>query len=178
MGGRMDAKCIARAGLMVALLAASAQVMLPFGPVPFTLQTFVLAMIPAVLDRRTAVLAVVAYVLLGAVGLPVFSGFMGGFGALVGPTGGFLWGFILGMVAAGVLDRALPPRIPAYPRTLASAAVLLLVSYVCGTVQLMAFLSIDLWGALTIAVAPFIVPDAVKLVCGARVGVSVARVLS
>lgn len=50
----MDAKRIARAGLMVALLAASAQVMLPFGPVPFTLQTFVLAMIPAVLDRRTA----------------------------------------------------------------------------------------------------------------------------
>ena len=96
---------------------------------PSPCETFVLAMIPAVLDRRTAVLTVVAYVLLGAVGLPVFSGFMGGFGALAGPTGGFLWGFILGMVAAGVLDRALPARIPAYPRALASAAVLLLVSY-------------------------------------------------
>ena len=173
----MDAKRIARAGLMVALLAASAQVMLPFGPVPFTLQTFVLAMIPAVLDRRTAVLTVVAYVLLGAVGLPVSPVSVGACGALAGPRvascGDLSWHG--GSRRSG---QALPARIPAYPRALASAAVLLLVSYVCGTVQLMAFLSIDLWGALAIAVAPFIIPDAVKLVCGARVGVSVARVLS
>lgn len=71
----MDAKCVARAGVMVALLAVSAQVMVPIGPVPFTLQTLVLAMVPAVLDPATSVLTVLAYVLLGAIGLPVFSGF-------------------------------------------------------------------------------------------------------
>ena len=69
----MDAKQVARAGVMVALLAVSAQVMVPIGPVPFTLQTFVLAMLVAVLDRGTAMFAVIAYILLGALGLPVFS---------------------------------------------------------------------------------------------------------
>ncbi len=86
---------------MTALLAVSAQVMLPLGPVPFTLQTLVIAMVPAVLDTATSVFTVLAYVVLGAVGLPVFAGFNGGIGALAGPTGGFLWGFVLGCALAG-----------------------------------------------------------------------------
>ena len=73
-GPGMEAKRVARAGVMTALLAVSAQVMLPFGPVPFTLQTLVLAMVPAVLDPATSVFTVLAYVVLGAVGLPVFRG--------------------------------------------------------------------------------------------------------
>lgn len=85
----MEAKRVARAGVMAALLAVSAQVMVPIGPVPFTLQTLVLAMVPAVLDPATSVFTVLAYVMLGAVGLPIFAGFNGGIGALAGPTGGF-----------------------------------------------------------------------------------------
>ena len=83
----MEAKRVARAGVMTALLAVSAQVMLPFGPVPFTLQTLVLAMVPAVLDPATSVFTVLAYVVLGAVGLPVFAGFNGGIGALAFASG-------------------------------------------------------------------------------------------
>ncbi len=174
----MDAKRVARAGVMVALLAVSAQVMMPIGPVPFTLQTMVLAMIPAVLDRGTAVLSVVAYVLLGAFGLPVFAGFMGGFGSLVGPTGGFLWGFVLGMIAAGAMGRLFATRLSAFPRALVSSFLLLLVTYACGTVQLMALMSLDVTGALGIAVIPFVIPDVIKVVVGARIGVSISKVLS
>lgn len=103
----MEAKRVARAGVMTALLAVSAQVMLPLGPVPFTLQTLVLAMVPAVLDPATSVFTVLAYVVLGAVGLPVFAGFNGGIGALAGPTGGFLWGFVLGCALAGAWQKCL-----------------------------------------------------------------------
>lgn len=174
----MDAKQVARAGVMVALLAVSAQVMVPIGPVPFTLQTFVLAMLVAVLDRGTAMFAVIAYILLGALGLPVFSGFMGGAGALVGPTGGFLWGFVLGTALACGVGRALSKRAGAYPRALASAAVLLLVSYTCGTAQLMVLMSLDLLDALAIAVLPFVIPDVVKIALGSRVGITVSRRLS
>lgn len=165
----MEAKRVARAGVMAALLAVSAQVMLPLGPVPFTLQTLVLAMVPAVLDPATSVFTVLAYVVLGAVGLPVFAGFNGGIGALAGPTGGFLWGFVLGCALAGALAKVLDGRIGAYPRAL--------VSYVCGTVQLMALMNLDLAGALAIAVIPFVVPDAVKVAIGARLGCTVARVV-
>ncbi|MFR7405323.1 MAG: biotin transporter BioY, partial [Coriobacteriaceae bacterium] len=120
----MEAKRVARAGVMAALLAVSAQVMLPLGPVPFTLQTLVLAMVPAVLDPATSVFTVLAYVVLGAVGLPVFAGFNGGIGALAGPTGGFLWGFVLGCALAGALAKVLDGRIGAYPRALVCAAAL------------------------------------------------------
>ncbi len=173
----MDAKRVARAGVMVALLAVSAQVMMPIGPVPFTLQTMVLAMVPAALDPGTAVLSVASYVLLGALGLPVFAGFNGGVGALLGPTGGFLWGFVLGSALAGLVAKALEGRLAAYPRSLACAAALVLVSYACGTVQLMALMNLDLMGALAIAVIPFILPDAVKIAVGARLGCTVARAI-
>ncbi len=173
----MDAKRVARAGVMVALLAVSAQVMMPIGPVPFTLQTMVLAMVPAALDPGTAVLSVASYVLLGALGLPVFAGFNGGVGALLGPTGGFLWGFVLGSALAGLAAKALEGGLAAYPRSLACAAALVLVSYACGTVQLMVLMNLDLMGALAIAVFPFILPDAVKIAVGARLGCTVARAI-
>lgn len=171
----MDARTVARAGVAVALLAVSAWVSVPFGPVPFTLQTMALAVLPAALDRKTAVLAVVSYVLLGAVGLPVFAGFSAGMGALAGPTGGFLWGFILGTLVATTLVRVLPDQLPVFRRALAADAVMLLISYVCGTLQLMMVGAMGLVPALLVAVVPFIIPDAVKLVIGARLGCTVAR---
>lgn len=174
----MNARRIARAGVMVALLAVSAQVMLPVGPVPFTLQTLVLAMMPSALDRTTANIALAAYVLLGACGLPVFSGFGAGAAALLGPTGGFLWGFVLGNALAGGLYSAAPQRLGAYGRSLVAAALMLLVSYACGTVQLMVLMSLDLLEALAIAVIPFVIPDLVKICIGARLGCTIGRVLA
>lgn len=172
----MGAQRIARAGVSVALLTVSAWVTVPFGPVPFTLQTLVLALLPAALDRATACAAVALYVLLGGIGLPVFSGFGAGIGALLGPTGGFLWGFLVGMAVATTLMRLLPESWPPLVRALVADVALLLVSYACGTVQLMAVNSLGLVPALAVAVVPFIIPDAVKLVLGARVGCAVARV--
>ena len=91
----MTSRSIAQCGLCCALLACSAWVTIPFGPVPFTLQTLAVALVPQVLARREAVFTVAAYLVLGAIGLPVFSGFQGGIGVLAGPTGGFLWGFLV-----------------------------------------------------------------------------------
>ncbi len=63
--------------------------------VPITLQTFGMALIGFTLGYKYGTLSVAIYVALGAVGVPVFSGFMGGLGKIVGPTGGFIWGFII-----------------------------------------------------------------------------------
>ena len=80
----MTSRSIAQCGLCCALLACSAWVTIPFGPVPFTLQTLAVALVPQVLGRREAVFTVAAYLVLGAIGLPVFSGFQGGIGVLAG----------------------------------------------------------------------------------------------
>lgn len=171
----MDAKQIARAGIAAALIAVAAWVTIPLGPVPFTLQTMALALLPAALDRPTAVLAVGVYLLLGALGLPVFAGFGAGLGTIAGPTGGFLWGFFLGMLAASALLALLPAAWPRIARVAVADAVLVLVSYACGTMQLMGVMGVGLSQALALAVLPFIVPDIVKVACGAQLGCMVVR---
>lgn len=174
----MKTQQIARAGLCVALLAVSAWVSVPLGPIPFTLQTMALALIPAVLDRPTAILAVAVYLLLGAIGLPVFSGFSGGVMRLVGPTGGFLWGFLVGMIVATTLVRLLPQTMPLFARVLAGDVALLVISYACGTAQLMVVGSMGVAPAMAAAILPFILPDAAKLAIGAGVGCAVDKALS
>ena len=96
-------RSVAYVGMTVALLAVSAWIALPLGPVPFTLQTFVLAVSLMVLRPSECLAALGAYLLLGAAGVPVFSGMRGGVGVLAGPTGGFLWGYLFGVAAAVLL---------------------------------------------------------------------------
>ena len=171
----MNVQQLARAGVSAALLAVAAWVTVPIGPVPFTLQTMALAILPAALDRKTACASVAVYLLLGAIGLPVFSGFGGGIASIAGPTGGFLWGFMLGTLAGTTVESLLPARVPLFARSLAASATMLAVSYACGTVQLMIIGSMDAAAALAVAVLPFVIPDAVKLAVGTSIGCSVAR---
>lgn len=164
----METVRIARCGLSVALLAVASSISIPLGPIPFTLQTLVLAMLPIALGGRDAVVAVAVYLLLGGIGIPVFSGFSGGISSLVGPTGGFLWGFLLGMIAAAGLLGV--EKIPGHLREPLAVLSMLSVSYVLGTAQLMAISGMGLTEALAAAVAPFVVADAVKAVIGVQVG--------
>ena len=78
-----------------ALIAVLAQISLPIGPVPFTLQNFAIGLIATVFRPREAVLSVGLYLLLGAIGLPVFAGGGSGFHALIGPTAGYLWFYLV-----------------------------------------------------------------------------------
>ena len=172
----METARIARCGLSVALLAAASSISIPLGPIPFTLQTLVLAMLPIALGGRDAVITVAVYLLLGGIGVPVFSGFSGGIASLVGPTGGFLWGFLLGMIAAaGMLGVE---KIPGHLREPLAVLSMLLISYALGTAQLMVVSGMSLTEALLAAVAPFVVADAVKLVVGMQIGRAVLKAAS
>ena len=167
---------IARCGLSIALLAVASSISVPLGPVPFTLQTLALAMLPIALGGRDAVVTVVLYLVLGSLGLPVFSGFSGGIASLVGPTGGFLWGFLVGTASAALILGV--ERMPERVREALAVTSMLLISYLLGTLQLMVLMGLDIVGALAIAVLPFIVPDIVKLVVGVQVGRIVRRAIS
>ncbi len=171
----MSSREVARCGLSVALLAVASSVSLAIGPVPFTLQTLALAMLPVALGGRTAVISVAVWVLLGAAGLPVFSGLSGGLSHIVGPTGGFIWGFLVGMMlSAAILRlRVIPQRI----REMLAALAMLLVSYALGTLQAMALLDLDLVATLSVTVLPFVIPDAIKLVLGVSAGRVVRRAI-
>ena len=100
--------------MFAALGAITSWISIPMpSGVPVTLQTFGMALIGFTLGYKYGTLSVAVYVALGAVGVPVFSGFMGGIGKIFGPTGGFIWGFIFmaffcGLVRLNVLTRCRP----------------------------------------------------------------------
>lgn len=161
-------RSIAYVGLTVAVLAVSAWVTVPFGPVPFTLQTFAVVFAVLALSPKEAVASIAGYLALGAVGLPVFSGMRGGLGVLAGPTGGFLWGFLLGVALAALL-HAVPKR-PSAAVDFAAGAVAVGACYVCGWAQYMTVMGAGPLEALLVTVAPFVIIDVVKI--GAAVGVA------
>ena len=92
----MTSKEMARCSLFAALLAICAWICIPLPGIVITLQSFAMALALLYLGGKWGCLSILLYLCLGAVGLPVFSGMQGGFGVLLGPTGGFLWGFLLG----------------------------------------------------------------------------------
>lgn len=149
---------IALASLFTALLAVCAIITVP-APIPFTLQTFALFLIAGLLPFRSAFLCVLAYILLGAAGLPVFAGFGAGFGVLLGPTGGYIFGFLVFLVV-----QTLIYRITAKKRLLLSLVIGLLACYLCGISWYLVYApSETILSAAAVTLLPFIIPDAVKL---------------
>lgn len=159
--------------LMAALIAVGAMVMLPVGPVPVTLQTLFVALAGLVLGPVRGGGAMLLYVLAGVMGLPVFSGGKAGFAHLLGPTGGYLFGFACMACIAGFGGlRGLRGReagdTPLRPSHVALALCCCLaglaVAYLAGAVRLMQVLDIDAAYAMTVGVLPFLPGDVVKIV--------------
>lgn len=168
------ARRVTTAALLAALLAVSAVVAVPVGTVPLTLQVFVVVLIALLVPPGWAALAVGTYLLVGALGLPVFAGARGGLGVLVGPTGGYLVGFFIGAVVGAALGRLVGKRLR--PRWLGDAivgVVVILIIYACGWAQLAAVAHLGASAAFFAGVVPFIVPDALK----AAVAVGLAPVV-
>ena len=158
---------LAYTALFAVLMAACAWASIPMPKpfVPFTMQTFGVFMAVLVLGGRRGLSAVVVYLLLGAVGLPVFSGFRGGLDVLLGTTGGYIVGFLgLALVywfLTARLGNALWVRV-------LGCVLGLAVCYAFGTVWFLAAYAaatgpIGVWTALGWCVFPFLLPDALKL---------------
>lgn len=169
---------VALVALTTAFMVVGAWISVPLGPVPFTLQTFALMLALMILPLRLSVAATACYLLLGAIGLPVFASMHGGLGIYFGPTGGFIWGFFLGMVLASALTCALENVIHNFVATRAIAGVVFsLVVHVCGLVQFMAVMHVNLVKALMVTTVPFAVVDVLKIFVAVIVASAVVRAL-
>ena len=151
-------------GSLILCLSAQVKVYLPISPVPITGQTFAVLMLAALLGSRRGVLAMLAYLIEGASGLPVFAGGIGP-ATLIGPTGGYLFGFIavayvVGRLAEMGWDRWVITTIAAM---LAGEIVL----YTFGVCWLAIMTNIRT--ALVIGLYPFIVGDILKIALAAAV---------
>ncbi len=157
------------AALFAALTAAVSPIKIPLGftPVPITLQTLMVLLAGAMLGGNLGALAMIIYVLVGALGLPVFAGGGSGFGALFGPTGGFLFGFIVAAYVVGKLvEKA---KKPSYLQLTIAMIIGSLVIYVFGVVVGIIVTGLPLTQILVGWVMPFIIGDIIKLLAAALI---------
>ena len=154
----MKVKTMVQCALFSALLCICAWLSIPAGNVVFTMQTFGVFLSLLLLGGKRGTLTVLVYLLLGAVGLPVFSGFRGGVGVLLGPTGGYLWGFALMAVSYWLVCAS--------SKNWALAAVVgLIVCYITGICQAAFYFGQDAIVAVVLqSVVPYVIPDGLKLI--------------
>lgn len=162
--------------LFAAVICAAAPfvIMLLFSPVPLSLATFVIYIAAASINWKTGTLAVVLYLLIGMIGLPVFSGFTGGVQKLVGPTGGFLIGYIPCALVIGLLVDRFENKKWLYPVSMVLGTAVL---YAFGTVWFMVSLKYTLAAALVACVVPFLLGDAVKIVLASVIAPALRKLL-
>lgn len=152
-------------GVFAVIIAICSWITLPFGIVSFTMQTFAVFLTVDVLGGKRGTSAVLIYLLLGAVGVPVFAGFSGGIGVILGQQGGYLVGFFLSALVMWALERVLGKKL--WSRAL-SMVLGLLVLYGFGTFWFMAVYTRDT-GAVSLmtvlgwCVFPFVIPDGIKI---------------
>ncbi|MBR3292980.1 MAG: biotin transporter BioY [Oscillospiraceae bacterium] len=167
---RRGARNLAYISMGAALIALCAWIAVP-AAIPFTLQTFAVCLVAALLGWRRGFAAVALYLLLGAVGLPVFSGFSGGFGVLLGVTGGYLVGFLLTALVVGLAAGRFGQKTGALT---AAMALGILLCYAFGTGWFVLVYTknsgpIGLGAALGLCVLPYLPADAAKILLAALV---------
>lgn len=151
--------------LMSAVIALCSWITFPIGAVPVTLQTFAVAACVSLLGMKKGTIAVIVYILLGIVGLPVFSFFTGGIGALTGATGGYISGFVFMAIVGGFFCDKFRNSIAV---NIAGMLAGLVLCYITGTlwyvfVWLKSPDSVSVAAVFASCVLPYIIPDIIKI---------------
>lgn len=161
----MKIRNMALCALFAALLAVCAWISIPIGEVAITMQTFGLFLTLGVLGGKRGTVAIVIYLLLGIVGLPVFSGFQGGIGALLGVTGGYIAGFLATALVYWLVTALGRDK---YIFRLLGMALGLVCCYLLGSLWFrFCYLpegGLSFGAVLLKCVVPYLVPDAAKLI--------------
>lgn len=155
----MKTRELCRMAMMTAALCVLGPITIPVGPVPLSLTTLGVFLAGAALGAKKGILAVAMYLLTGALGMPVFSGFSGGVQKIAGPTGGYLLGYLLCAAVVGIAAQN-----GAGGRMLAAAMALgAALCYGLGTAWFMAQTDVNFAGAVVSCVIPFLPGDAAKI---------------
>ena len=161
---------MAYASLVAALTAVGAYIHIPLGPVPIVLQNLFVLLAGLLLGSRWGAISIATYLLVGAIGLPVFSGAKGGIAHFMGPTGGYLVGFLIAAYLTGYVSELFQHRVAA---DIAAVTLGSITIYAVGAPWLKIITGLT-WGkALTIGILPFLIGDVLK----ASAAVLLARTL-
>lgn len=162
--------------IFAAIMCVFSMITIPIGVVSITLAVFGVMLTALTLGTRRAVISIALFILIGSIGLPVFSGFKGGISVLFGPTGGYITSYIFMALTVGLLTKKLPTNKTAafFIKILACLAGLI-VCYAFGTLQFIFLQSVNITQALWLCVIPFIPFDIVKIICAITISDVIKR---
>lgn len=171
---KMTTQSVVLVGMFAAILAVLSQISIPMpSGVPVTMQTFAVALTGCVLGWKKGTMASVIYIVLGGVGVPVFSGFAGGLGILFGKTGGFIFGFIFLALLCGL---AVVVKNKVLGGILAACG--LLICHVLGILQFMLLMKMSFWSSAVLVSVPYLIKDVISIVLAFVVGAILRKSLN
>jgi biotin transport system substrate-specific component len=156
----MNVKRLIRISMLTSILSILSIITIPVGPVPVTLQTFGVLLCGYILGPIDGALSVIIYILIGIVGVPVFSGGKSGFEVVLGPTGGYLISFIISAAISGYASKKSSELLP----LMLSGLLCMASMYVIGVPYLSLITGMSLRKAVMAGAYPFILPDMIKMV--------------
>ena len=182
---RSAAYDIAVIAVSAALITVCSWISIQIGPVPVTLQTLAVLAVLLTTGGRRGTIAVAVYLALGAIGVPVFSGFKGGPAAFAGPTGGFLIGFLSAALVYWLLEKLVFARLMTTQKKkiifgFVNSLIFELIMYTVGVIWFMTVYAAQTGpvGLLTVlgwCVFPFIIPDLIKIVAAVIISSRASR---
>ena len=162
------------ASLMAALMTAGAYISIPVGPVPIVLQNMFVFLAGLLLGSRWGLASVGVYLLAGACGLPVFAGGMGGIGRIVGPTGGYLIGYLPAVFIVGYISEKGKNRIAWDVVGMLAGTIVL---YACGVTWLKTLTGMPWPKTLAVGMLPFLIGDVLKIVAAAAIAKAIRPII-
>lgn len=166
--------------ISAALITVCSWISIPLGPVPFTLQTMAILAVMLTSGGRRGTISILVYLVMGACGIPVFAGFKGGVTSLIGPTGGFLVGFLIAGLIYWLLEKLIFKKlmtstVKTWIFGAINSVIFEVVLYIVGVIWFMTVYAaktgpIGLGAVMTMCVIPFIIPDIVKLIAAVIIG--------
>ena len=173
---KLSTKELILCGIFAALIAILAQISipLPFTTIPLTLQIVAIGVTGIILGSKCGFISILIYILIGAMGVPVFAGFKGGLSALFGPTGGFILGFpIMVGIIGYVKEKFNSPML-----TVISLVLGLFIDYITGTILFSLITGNTIINSIMLCVIPFIIVDFIKLGLAYIVGTTISKRVS
>ena len=162
---KLSVKDMALCALFTAFCCICSIITLPISVVPISFATFGVMATTMILGEKRAIISVVLFVLLGVVGLPVFSGMQGGIGVIAGPTGGYIYSYILMVPVVGIASKCLNKTLSSGMFTMLGCLAAMFVNYLVGTVHFMVVSDVSEKSFLTVlltCVLPFVIGDIIK----------------
>lgn len=163
----LNIKRITYISILTCILCVVSPFSLNIGTIPITLSLFIICIIGIICKPYESLLAVILYIFIGLIGIPVFSSFTSGIGMIIGPTGGFIIGYIPCILIISLITRINKKQISLY---FISTFLGTIVCYLIGTLWYMLYANVTFKYSLLICVVPFVLFDIVKIILSSLVG--------